>query len=390
MIYESTTLYAKAWNNAIMQWKLKVDYTDTGIIIMKFHGFYNSTTSTYYEKKHGAFSINDINKIALKIVSDKRNKGYRSLQDLNYDSEDLFKFLDDNLTTDKFDKEDIFKPMKANKFKPGIMEYPAYAQPKINGVRCVVRMNKVSQGLFGETLEISVRSRDGIEYDVPHIKATFKTIYTGLNLTNDTVFDGELWANAPAPTIAGAAKNVNNPYNAKLRYIIFDLAIPNIDQSERFEILNKIGSHSLLSYVDKVEMLKTYITNSDEESIVYGNQFIDEGYEGAIIRDTSAPYYFGGRRNNMLKIKKYIVEKFLVLDITLDNEGLKEGREQVLFYCKNNRSADTFHCVPTGTKEKQLEMYRNKTRYTGTMVDIKFYERTKNNLPFHANVINLK
>jgi len=49
-----------------------------------------------------------------------------------------------------------------------------------------------------------------------------------------------------------------------------------------------------------------------------------------------------------------------------------------------------FECNGTGTVEDKLNILNNKDYYKGKFATVKFYERTKNGIPFHANVIGIR
>ena len=369
-----------------MFWGVEVSIDNSKVTIIKKHGFFNNLLlDKYITHKEIRFitGYNNINKYITTLYNLKRNKGYRSLSDLSIPLdtplEELTKILDDKLVIDKFDKNDLSKPMKAKPFKTGVMSYPAIVQPKINGVRCTVRAFITSGGLFEDKIEIKLISKEGIEYNVPHVIKNFEQIYK--KISHDVVFDGELYIHGvPAPTISGASKNINNSQNKKLKFIIFDLCDPMLDQQERLDYIHLLVKDSPLYHI---EVLKQFIVNSDEEALNYADEFIEEGYEGTILRDSTSPYYFGGRRNNMLKIKKYFISEFVVLDV----EAWEKDKTKALFVLQNDINNETFKCTPKGTNFERESMLLTKGKYIGTKVKVKFYERTKNGIPFHANVL---
>ena len=60
------------------------------------------------------------------------------------------------------------------------------------------------------------------------------------------------------------------------------------------------------------------------------------------------------------------------------------------FILRNDLNDSTFECIPKGTTTERLGYFANKESYIGNKVTAKFYERTINNIPFHANVIGLR
>ena len=55
---------------------------------------------------------------------------------------------------------------------------------------------------------------------------------------------------------------------------------------------------------------------------------------------------------------------------------------------KNDINDLVFSCTLTGTVNERLDILNNPP--IGKSVTVKFYERTKNGLPFHANVVGIR
>lgn len=283
---------------------------------------------------------------------------------------------------------DFTNPMKAQPFRPNKMVYPCFAQPKINGVRCVAHKIK-SDDLFNESTFI-LQSKEGIVYPIQHIIRQLNCISTYCDISN-TIFDGEIYLpNTKCTSIAGAARNSNNFLHNKLQFIIFDIVNENT-QYHRNKKLESISNFIQYAPIDEhhlwkatsMYILESYICNNDEEAKEYRNKFITLDFEGVILRKTSGLYECGKRSHNLLKYKKHEFELFKVVDII----PKPIDTHLPLFICKNDISDDLFECVPTGTHTKQALLLQNKHLYIGTEVTVKYYERTINNLPFHANVI---
>ena len=73
---------------------------------------------------------------------------------------------------------ETIKPMLAHKYNPDKADYPAYIQPKLDGVRCVF----TKDGAY---------SRTGKEFkNVDHIKKDLKVVF---NRYPNLILDGELY-----------------------------------------------------------------------------------------------------------------------------------------------------------------------------------------------------
>ena len=65
--------------------------------------------------------------------------------------------------------------------------------------------------------------------------------------------------------------------------------------------------------------------------MVLHNKYVEEGWEGVVIRNPDKVYGFGKRTNDMIKIKKYKDDCFLVID---KEAGLR-GYEDMVFILKS-------------------------------------------------------
>ena len=92
----------------------------------------------------------------------------------------------------------------------------------------------------------------------------------------------------------------------------------------------------------------------------------------------------------MMKLKRPKYGYFEVIDIILygfDSDNKNNVGKGCKFILKNDLTNEKFESNPTGTVEQKLEYYNNRKDYIGSKVMVKYYERTKNKLPFHHNVI---
>ena len=117
--------------------------------------------------------------------------------------------------------------------------------------------------------------------------------------------------------------------------------------------------------------------------------FIGLGFEGLVIREKSAEYQFGGRRNNsMLKFKKKEDGLFEIIDIV--PEGVKRANLGK-FVLRNDINDELFECTYNASHSAQEEILINKSKYIGKKVLVEYRERSGvNQLPFHAKAVKIK
>lgn len=342
------------------------------------------------------------------IINRKRREGYKSNVDLGivimdnggvnlYNVEEELNKLLPKYNTDL---DNYSKPMKCQKFQPNKFTYPCYGQPKINGVRATIRWGMKADGLFSKEGTI-IKSHEGVIYPIKHIEAMFDVIFR--HCRADVIFDGEIYLkNEHVTSIAGAARNPNNPIHSRLQFQCFDLAIPDVDQKTRISYRDELfqplyypghlikQTHIAQAVANNhVVNVFTTIINSDEEASKLREECLEAGYEGCVIRNLEADYRFGSRPITMMKLKKFTYGTFRVVNMIpfgFENTDNDIGKG-IKFLLKNDITPDTFECNATGTASEKEDAMNNKARYIGKEVTIKYYERTITNLPFHANVI---
>lgn len=343
----------------------------------------------------------DIKKEIASRIAKKRKEGYVSLKDTGYDNnfsnqEDFIQggWLEANLPKCNTDANNNLKPMKCQRFQEGKTKYPVLAQPKLNGLRGVLRWEQWNEGegMFTQIVEgAKIRTKEGNEYVMPHITN---------NLTKDMfeseigelVFDGELYkhgmglnvikSSCPMTNSRGTiSRPSGNPLD--ISFYIFDLAIPDIPQDSRLLNLDDLNI-----YNNNIHQIPSIIIHNDEEVLKYRDKCIFEEYEGCVTREIDQEYAFGFRPSFMRKCKIYIDSEFLILDVI----SQKVDSTLPEFVCKNDINDATFESTPIGAKDKQREMLLHKEDYIGMWATVRYRERTGtiDRKPFHTNVISIR
>lgn len=278
-------------------------------------------------------------------------------------------------------------PMLAEKWKQhkAKVTYPVLVQPKLNGVRCIA---------LYQDQKVLLLSRGGQFYIMPQIQAALTPFFQ----SNPTVqLDGELYNHGmPLQEIVGRVK-VEDPkqFDRKLciEYWIYDLADDRNIQFSRIT-RKQIWFGDSLDFI-KINSIKSLVTKNainEQEVQNFHNQFVSEGYEGAIVRDPNAFYQFGFRDQCLLKVKEFLDEEFEIIGYEVDpNKGI----ESFVFILDNNqvtnngdgtKTIKTFKARPTGTLEEKDIWRQNISKYIGQKATVRFQERTKDKLPHQAHV----
>jgi DNA ligase 1 len=417
IIHQSPRIYIRQDNDTIRYWIIKVisegDMFSEAVVTREFGTLGRKSISNKYlvsvgknlgRKNQTSPAEQAINE-AKRQYLDKLNEGYREVIETDNDKltiNDKIQLLIRLLPKTKIDINDTPKPMKAVPFKADSFAYPAIVQPKINGVRSSIRLEVTKYGMFEEEPAYIIRSMEGHEYKVSHISEYIKELidsntselifegYPKLEF-KDLVFDGELYIPyEKSPTIKGAASNRNNPLHHKVFFILFDLAMPDIDQVHRLKILSSIFKSTPNDKInDLVQPNFVYLTsevvNNDTEAKEKAGEYLSLGFEGAILRDPFTKYQFGKRRKNMMKIKKQQKGLFTIVDIIPQDKMPDLG----LAVCLNNTTDEMFQCSINGSFEFRRNCLELKHSYIGKKAIVGYFERTKTGLPFHARVLEM-
>lgn len=345
------------------------------------------------------------------LIKAKRKEGYKELQDL-YDNapklinpNNLYDYLDNYLPKFNTHANGAFIPMlcktlEDNKpFEKGTY----FGQWKINGERCIITAT-LEQGLF-ELVKLHYRSREGVDwtdklsYLDEYLLDCIPQDILDMMIDEGVGLDGELYLPGYGINeINSFIKNTELPQHYKLQFWLYDICIENMSAIKRQEILfdnfrvfqsyiNSKEDH--LNNKQRLVLLGNIDVDDINKAINIRDSFISLGFEGLVIREKSAEYQFGGRRNNsMLKFKKKEDGLFTIVDIV--PEGTKRSNLGK-FVLKNDINDELFECTYNAPHSSQEEILANKAKYIGKCALVEYRERSGvSQVPFHAKAIKIQ
>jgi hypothetical protein len=282
-------------------------------------------------------------------------------------------------------------PMLAKKFKDiKSPNYPYFAQPKLNGVRCLAKFVE-ERGDGKVTQYIKLCSRGGQYYQIEHIQQVLHDLFFELKEykggCSNFLLDGEIYVHGThLQEISGAARKEESGLfasNAWLEYHIYDVIdLDNTKESQIQRNLN-LSLISLLKRSTIIHVVSTTEVNNKEEVIALHDKYVSEGYEGLILREQHGEYKFNERSSNLLKVKNYQDEEFEIIDCEAEEGNVGES---FVFILRNNINNLTFKSRPTGTIAQKEHWYKNDTLYVGKQATVRFFERSKDGLPQQGSV----
>jgi len=292
---------------------------------------------------------------------------------------DAFKFSGIKFNTDNNNR---VKPMLAEKFKQfkDKVVYPALIQPKFNGVRCTCIL---------ENGVVKLISRKGKEYELPHISSEMLNVLTEFP---ELVFDGEIYQHdTPLQEISSLLSD--DMFKGSLQYYIYDVIDKRehntdrvaLSQRDRFTQLELIFIKHKLDF-KHIFISPTIVTTDENLAYECATTWIEQGYEGAIVRNYNDIYHFGFRDTALLKIKHTTSNEFKII-----GTSLKDGHppEDFVWKCETYKG-NIFEVKPHGTVDARIELYRKRTTHIGNLLQLSFHEYTNDGIPFHITEVTLR
>lgn len=260
-------------------------------------------------------------------------------------------------------------PMLAHKYedKKKNVVFPAWVQPKLDGVRCLAEW-----GDEGVTLT----SRAGKPYKMPTVQNQLAQW-----LPKDMVLDGELYCHGMScQTVTSYVKKWQKEGSDRIIYNVYDVPVADgceiLTSEERIDRLFDPNDGVIES--TNVQRVPSFEVKSHEDMMVRYGEFMQEGYEGAILRLRHGQYLWGYRSSELLKVKEFQDAEFYVVEA---NEGKGKMAGCVIWTCMNNTNKLAFSCTMKTTMEERRRMYEERDKYIGEVLTVRFFDRTDDGLP---------
>jgi DNA ligase-1 len=256
------------------------------------------------------------------------------------------------------------KAMLAHKYNEDKADYPAFIQPKLDGVRCLF----TAKGAF---------SRANNQFmNVEHIEQALKPFFA----KNPTaVLDGELYNHGlkdDFEKIISLVKKKKPTDQDKaeaaelVQYHVYDVASMTIaPYSLRFNFIQD------LTYTYPICRVDTQVALDFDEALKMHKKNLKLGYEGSIYR-TFEGRYKGTRSWDLMKFKDFHDDEATIIGYEI-GQGKREGTLGKFIMMDDD--GIQFGCPPgKGYNYKDLaNILNNITDYIGERATFTYFERTK-------------
>lgn len=291
------------------------------------------------------------------------------------DIEQYFTSTSQNLTTTtNTTTTPIHLPMLAqdfNKHEKKVM-YPAAIQRKYDGYRAIFNsQNSLITTRQGKELTIIKESKE--LYDELKLLST---------ITPGIIFDGEMYTNDISFEALGVLRKTKKLTKddylnlSKIGYHIYDIIDLTKTFNERNKLLQNIFNEHKFKYLFNVE---TVYVNSKNEIAEYHSKFIEEGFEGTMIRNINGMYKEKYRSCDLLKYKDFMDSEFEIVDFTFEKNISGSDNNLIVWIIQTDKNVKV-KVRPQGSKEEREDLYKqcieNFSQFKGRKLWTKFFEYT--------------
>lgn len=345
------TLYAKASTGKVKVWKIRAESTGMTAAIITDYGYEDSeelqSTTVEVNKGKNLGKANETSPFEQACL--QAESKWNKKQDKKY-------------VEDSSGESDKLLPMLALDYKKRgkDIEYPAYVQPKLDGVRCLAQV---------KGRKVIYTSRGGKEFTTldhltPYILSQFK---------NGEILDGEIFTEALTFQETVSAVKRKQEDSEKLEYWIYDLVVPSAAFKDREKTLRS----RLTGETGPLVQVPTRIVPTEERMKEFHGKVVQEGFEGTIIRNLVGEYKKDFRSKDLQKYKDFFDEEFKIVGA---KEGVGKFKGAVTWLCVQEEGKE-FDCTPKGTMEQKQNWWQNHQDYIGKMITVRYQTRTDDNKP---------
>lgn len=266
---------------------------------------------------------------------------------------------------EKAEGGELILPMLAKDFKKEEkkVKYPAWVQPKLDGMRCLKNKKTLSSRKAKEILTMHHIAEEFV--DLPHI------------------FDGELYAHGESFQRNMELIKKYRPLESEtVKYHVYDVVHPELGFKDRLLLLQNIFQRN---DVQNIELVPTFVINSKEELLEKHKEFLEQGYEGTMVRWGDEGYGINKRSSSLLKFKDFQDIACKIVDVKPSEKRSDQGS----FICELE-DGRTFGCGMRFSHEDRQDVINNPKKYIGQTAEIRFFEYSDEGVPRFPVCVGLR
>lgn len=270
------------------------------------------------------------------------------------------------------DHEGGINPMLAHKFSEQAHKivYPAYAQPKLDGHRCIAVIEDGVCTLWS-------RTRKPIK-SMPHIVKELENVYkSGTHIVDGELYNHRYKSNFEAITSL-IRQEIPDPKCTEVEFHVYDKATTG-GFADRIESLaNELHAYEkAVAPLQYIVLVQTVSVDDEDELMDLFVNFLALGYEGLMVRNAKGNYA-NKRSYDLQKVKEFEDAEFEI-------HGIEEGRGKLMghaakFICKMPDGQE-FRAKLKGDTAKLKEYFEDHSLWKGRILTVKYQGITKYGIP---------
>jgi DNA ligase-1 len=250
------------------------------------------------------------------------------------------------------------------------ISFPAAEQPKLDGIRCEAMI---------EDGEVTLWSRTGKPITaVPHIVRALKAMFPG---GGSVILDGELYNHDYHDEFEEICSIVRDQTEIDveeiMQYHIYDIMDEGMKQQDRLNLLEDLFNAAAAAPGASKHLFRVphVIVNSEAELWAQYERYMEELYEGGMVRNLDALYEPGKRSSNLQKIKKFDETECKIVAV---NEGRGKMAGKAIFTCVYEDRQ--FDAKMKGKLSNLIQYLTHPELAIGKMLTVKHFGLTKANV----------
>lgn len=278
------------------------------------------------------------------------------------------------------------------------IDFPAFVQPKLDGMRALVYLKHNKNPNVEDVVAYSRRKKPlGKNFDkIKKILLPYLVSLYDKDKNQSIYLDGEIYLHGKKlQEIIGDARGSQV---TEVQYHIYDVFYPmelETDFEERlaqrddlFDELEK--STKATKHIKRVPTRK--VTSLKEAYKAY-DQFVQQGYEGAMLRNFKGPYLVDKtttRSKDLVKLKPTYTDEFELIGYTDGKKGRDVGA--IIWVCQTKEGLE-FNATPKDmTIAERKALFQEckkkfKTKYLGRMLTVEYQDMSKDLKPQRAKAL---
>ena len=371
----------------------------------------------WHEPEHGYIiqrsygQVQGKNTLSPAIVVDKtkQKRNWKEQYTLQFNSE-VKKFLDKGYVEvpkhpneySESELDEIFGEVKTNQYgviKPMLakqadkvtsrktFDKKYWGSRKIDGLRCLIYL--------GDDGELHTASRGAMNYDAAMYEIISHPKLIQLFKDNPgLIMDGECYKHGYSlQQLNSIARTQVNAVDYEiLQFYWYDIVDLNATATERINKINTLSKSLNLTFDPEKEFKDDelriqhvpHVEVSGWDNIIkLHNDYVEEGWEGLVIRLQDSVYGPNKRTNDWIKVKVYKQDTFKVVGI---EQGLRHYEDMV--FILETEEGKQFKAKPFGDRNQKMEYTDNFEKlYKGHLGDVKYFYYSDDNIPLQPSFI---